>query len=199
MDEFLANVEKYRDQLYRFALRNVWDSSMVDDVFASSVAAAYENRHKFTPGTNFRAWLFKIFVNKCFVANRETKRSPVSLDSVASDWAAVEDAPGYGDILNDPSDFLEQCGDEVYRAFRRLSSSQRACILLKDVEHFSYKEIAEILGIPMATVMTHLSRGRALLRKELLEYAQGMGFVRCIPKALRRLEVFSNRRAKEAK
>ena len=199
MDDFLTSVEKYRDQLYRFALRNVWDSSMVDDVFASAVASAYENRHKFTAGTNFRAWLFKILVNKCFAANRETMRSPVPLDNVLDDYPAVEDAPGYGDVLENPKEFLDQCGDEVYRAFRRLSVAQRSCILLKDLEGFSYREIAEMLEIPMATVMTHLSRGRALLRKELLEYAGRIGIVRAKPRIVRRFEVLPSQVIKEAK
>lgn len=198
MDDFLENVEKYRDQLYRFALRNVWDSSFVDDVLASAVASAYENRHKFAPGTNFRAWLFKILINKCFVANRETMRVPFPLDQAPEDRLVDENAPGYRDMLEDPEEFLNQCGDEVYRAFRRISLVQRTCILLKDVEGFSYKEIAEMLEIPMATVMTHLARGRAHLRKELFEYARQRGIVRSGAAAVPRLEVIASRKAKEA-
>ena len=95
---------------------------------------------------------------------------------------SFERRAGIDDILKDPKDFLEQCGDEVYQAFRKLSTAQRSCILLKDVERFSYQEIAQTLGIPVATVMTHLARGRTLLRKELMEYAQRMGIVRNFPK-----------------
>lgn len=181
-DEILTHIEKYRDQLYRFALRTVWDTSMADDVFASTVLSAYEHRDKFTLGTNFRAWIFKILVNKCFVANREVKRAPEPLTDAVADRIPLERTVGSREVLKDPKDFLEQCGDEVYQAFRRLSTAQRSCILLKDVEQFSYQEIAQTLGIPVATVMTHLARGRTLLRKELLEYAQRMGVVRSYPR-----------------
>lgn len=178
--EILSAIERHRDQLYRFALRTVWDSSMADDVFASTVLAAYENRDKFVPGTNFRAWIFKILVNKCFVANREVRRAGEVLTDAVADQLSTE---RMGDeISRDPQDFLEQCGDEVFHAFRKLSTAQRSCILLKDVERFSYQEIAQALGIPVGTVMTHLNRGRALLRKELLEYARRMGIVRALPK-----------------
>jgi RNA polymerase sigma-70 factor (ECF subfamily) len=186
MDSFLTEIERYRNQFFRFILRNLWDTSQADDVFASAVLVAWENRHKFTPGTNFRAWVFRILVNKCFVANRETKRAFEPLDdetveSVALDWSPAKpatDAEIGASIATDEAGFLEQCGDEIYAAFQRLSTAQRSCILLKDVEHFSYQEIAEILEIPVGTVMTHLARGRAKLRTDLLAYARQRGIVR---------------------
>jgi RNA polymerase sigma-70 factor (ECF subfamily) len=185
MDEILANIERYRDQFYRFVVRNVWDSSVAEDVFASAVLAACENHDKFTPGTNFRAWMFKILVNKCFVANREIGRAFEPLDDGLEERIAAERNMDCFDVIKDPKAFLEQCGDEVYNAFRRISTAQRSCILLKDVEKFSYKEIADILGIPVATVMTHLSRGRTILRSLLLDYARGKGIVRATPHILR--------------
>ncbi len=185
MDEILASIERHKDQFYRFVLRNVWDSSVAEDVFSSAVLAAYENRHKFTPGTNFRAWMFKILVNKCFVANRETGRAFESLDDEVAEQVAVEQSMACVDVVKDPKAFLEQCGDEVYNAFRRLSTAQRSCILLKDVERFSYREIAEILGIPVATVMTHLSRGRSVLRSLLMDYAHRTGIVQASPRVLK--------------
>jgi RNA polymerase sigma-70 factor (ECF subfamily) len=188
MDEILTQIEQYRDQFYRFVLRNVWDSSVADDVFASAVLAAYENRHKFTPGTNFRAWMFKILVNKCFVANRETKRTFEPLDEESGKHVAADQSAAHLDNLKDPKGFLEQCGDEVYHALRRLSTAQRTCILLKDVERFSYQDIAETLGIPAATVMTHLARGRAALRRQLHEYAVRNGIVRPLPRLVSREE-----------
>jgi len=187
-EELLTNIEKYRDQLYRFAVRTLWDSSAVDDVFASMVLAAYENRDRFQPGTNFRAWIFRILVNKCFIANRELKRAALPLDEDIENQVAAERNPLSTFVLQNPRSFFEQCGDEVFQAFRRLSTAQRACILLKDVERFSYREIAETLGIPVGTVMTHLARGRAILRKELLEYAQDRGIVRAMPRLVPRTE-----------
>jgi RNA polymerase sigma-70 factor (ECF subfamily) len=188
MDHILADIEKYRDQFYRFVLRTVWDSSIAEDVFASAVLTAFENRERFTPGTNFRAWMFKILVNKCFVANRETKRWRDTLSEDAADSVAVEDLPALADVVKDPQSFLEQCGEEVYQALRRLSTAQRTCILLKDVERFSYQDIADMLGMPVGTVMTNLARGRAALRRELVEYARKNGIVRPAPILISRTE-----------
>ena len=186
MDSFLTEIERYRNQFFRFILRNLWDPSQADDVFASAVLAAWENRHKFTPGTNFRAWVFRILVNKCFVANRETKRAFEPLDdetaeAVTTDWnpaRLTDESVAATGAAGDEAAFLEQCGDEVFKAFQRLSTAQRSCILLKDIEHFSYQEIAEILEIPVGTVMTHLARGRAKLRSDLLTYARKRGIVK---------------------
>lgn len=186
MDEFLEKIEAHRDEFYRFIFRNVWDSSVAEDVFSTAVLAAYENRQKYTPGTNFRAWMFRILLNKCFVANRETGRSYARVDDSAVDSIGLEDTPEYRDLLQNPEAFFEQCGEEVYRAFRRLSTAQRGCILLRDVERFSYKEIAEIMAIPVGTVMTHLARGRKKLREELLDYAREMGIVRTFPRLRKR-------------
>jgi len=178
MDYFLKQIEKHRHEFFRFVLRSVWDSSQAEDVFSAAVLAAYQSRDRFTEGTNFRAWMFRIIANRCFQANRETARTPESLDDVRVEWEALADEPGYGDVLRDPDGFLENCDDEVLRAFRRLSTAERSCILLRGVEGFSYRQIAETLEIPVGTVMTHLSRGRVKLRRELLEHAKERGIVR---------------------
>lgn len=187
MNDFLQLLERHRHEFYRYVQRTVWDSSVADDVFSSAVLAAWENRGKFSPGTNFRAWMYRILTNKCFVANRETRRTPKPLEETPeAELVELEEEPGYGDVLQDPDAFLQQCGDEVFRAFKALSTAQRSCILLRGVEKFSYKEIADILEIPVGTVMTHLSRGRARLRQELLDYARERGFVKHRPRLLRK-------------
>lgn len=187
MDEFLQLLERHRDEVHRYIQRTLWDPGGADDVFAASVLAAWENWHRFQRGTNFRAWLYRIATNKCFVANRVTKRTPDPLDEVSERALAdLGEDRGYQDVLADPDRFLDQCGDEVARAFAQLSPAERSCLLLRGAEHFSYKEIAEILEIPVGTVMTHLSRGRAKLRRELLEYARSRGFVRTMPRLLPR-------------
>lgn len=182
--EFLRLVELHRDEFYRYILRTLWNPAGADDVFQSAVLAAYENYHRFTPGTNFRAWMYRIITNKCFVANRETGRGMTPIDSAEAGMVSLKTEPAYGDVLKDPARFLELCGDEVQRSFHRLSTAERSCILLRSVERFSYQEIAEILEMPVGTVMTHLSRGRAKLRKELLEYAKGQGIVRTFPRLI---------------
>ncbi len=186
--DFMAQVERYRDEFYRYVLRTVWDSNVAEDVFQSAILAALENYHRFTPGTNFRAWVYRIITNKCFVANREIGRAMAPLETAEAGMVALQEKPGYGDVLKDPNGVLEQCGDEILHAFRRLSTAERACILLRSVERFSYQEIAEILEMPVGTVMTHLSRGRAKLRNELLDYAVETGIVRSYPRLVPRQE-----------
>ena len=187
MDDFIEQVERYRDEFYRYTLRTLWDSGMADDVFSSAILAAWENQHKFTPGTNFRAWMYRIITNKCYVANRHTGRTPAPIDEVPeSAFLTLPDDRGYYDVLERPQEVLEECGDEVHRAMTNLSPAQRKCLLLRGVEKFSYKEIAEIMDIPVGTVMTHLSRGRARMRKELLTYAQNAGIVRTMPRLIPR-------------
>ena len=188
MDEFLEKIEKHRHEFYRFVHRNVWDSGVSEDVFSQAVLAAYENRHKYTPGTNFRAWMFRILMKKCFVANRETARAFEPLDGSGAAHALVADPTPSISAYDDPVAVLEQCGDEVFRAFRGISTAQRTCILLRGVERFSYQEIAEIMEIPVGTVMTHLARGRKKLREELAVYAKETGIIREFPHARKREE-----------
>jgi RNA polymerase sigma-70 factor (ECF subfamily) len=187
MNDFLQQVERYRDEFHRYVRRTVWDTGVADDVFSAAVLAAWENRDKFRPGTNFRAWMYRIITNKCFVANRETGRTPKNIDDVPESAFIQLNSDGrYGDFLEHPERILNDCGDEVYHAFRKLSTAQRTCILLRSVEKFSYQEVADIMEIPLGTVMTHLARGRAKLRGELLAYAAAQGIVRQKPRLLAR-------------
>ena len=182
MDEFVEKIAKHKSEFYRFVLRNVWDSGLAEDVFSQAVLAAYENRSKYTPGTNFRAWMFRILTNKCFVANRETGRAFDRLDVRGASEAAAPESERAFNAMENPVAVLDQCGDEVFRAFRNISTAQRTCILLRGVERFSYQEIAEIMEIPVGTVMTHLARGRKKLRAQLGEYAEATGIIRSFPR-----------------
>ncbi len=177
MDDFLNKIETYKDEFYRYIYRNVWDSGIADDVFSSAILVAYQKQKSFRQGSNFRAWMYKILTNKCFSANKETNRKQENIEDFENSFIALSEDSTYNNILEDPEDFLSLCGDEVFIAFRVLSTSERSCILLKGVESFSYKEISEILEIPVGTVMTHLSRGRTKLRKELLSYAKSEGII----------------------
>ena len=190
MEEFLKQLEVHRHEQYRFVVRTVWDTGVAEDVFSSAVLAAWENWDKFSPGTNYRAWMYRIITNKCYVANRVTKRRPMVLpEELDGGWAPLERDRGYASILDDPDDFLEQCGDEVHWAFKSLSTAQRMCIMLKSVEKFSYREIAETMEIPFGTVMTHLARDRAKLRISLLDYVRVQGIVRSRPQLISLEEV----------
>ena len=174
--EFLEKIETHRQEFYRYVLRNVWNASVAEDVFSSAVIAAFRQLSKFREGSNFRAWVFKFLTNKCFVANRETKRLSVDIDMIDEQLLSTDEQTKKA-VFGDPEWFLDQCGDEVHRALRQLSTAQRSCLLLLTFEKYSYKEIAQILEIPIGTVMTHLSRGRKKLRQILLEYAQKEGII----------------------
>ncbi len=129
MEEFLVQIEKYKDEFYRYIYRMAWDSGVADDIFSSAILAAYQNRHKFTPGSNFRAWMYRIITNKCFVANRETGRAPDNLDDHEFHISALPSQPGYDDLIERGDEILEACGDEVAMAFRCLSTAERSCLL----------------------------------------------------------------------
>jgi RNA polymerase sigma-70 factor, ECF subfamily len=175
-DSFIELIEKHRDEFYRFVHHTLWNQSNADDVFSEAILVAYSKRSSFAVGTNFRAWMFKILLNKCYVANRETGRSPVSVDSV-EEWISAENDTGYKEMIDDPDWFVDQVEDEVLSAMDKLRTVEKACLLLLTFEKYSYKEISSLLDIPVGTVITHLSRGRTRLRKTLLSYARTKGVI----------------------
>ena len=175
-NEFTDLIETHRHEVYRYILRNVWNPDVADDVMASAVFAAFRQLSKFQDGTNFKAWIYKILTNKCFVANREIKRSAIDVESIDEHFFST-DRKAQKIAFEDPENFLDLCGDEVSEALKQLSSAQRSCLLLLTFEKYSYKEIAEIMEMPVGTVMTHLARGRAKLRRVLVEHAVSEGIV----------------------
>lgn len=178
MDPFLSEIEARKDEFYRYVYRNIWDTSVADDVFSSAVLAAYKSKANFKEGSNFRAWMYRILTNKCFVANREISRRGEDIADYQNYFVDAIKSESYKKATRDPDEFLEMCGDEVLVAMKKLSTMERSCLLLKSMQNFSYKEIAEILEIPFGTVMTHLSRGRAKLREELTDYAHESGHLK---------------------
>lgn len=173
---FVELVERHRHEFYRYVRRNVWNPETADDVFASGIATAYTQLDKFEAGTNFRAWVFRILTNKCYLANRETQRYGVDLESVDESQFASP-AEDLAAAYADPEAFLAACGDELHVALRQLNTGERSCLLLLTCEKYSYKEIAQALDMPVGTVMTNLARGRAKLRRLLLEHARGQGIL----------------------
>ena len=167
--EFLDLVEKYRHEFYRYVHRTVWNASDVEDVFSDAVMAAWRQRERFQVGSNFRAWMYKILTNKAYVANRHTQRNSIDLESINPErfTAPSENAKR---TLEDTEWFLENVDDDLYGAMDKLRPQERACLMLRAIESCTYKEIADVLEIPVGTVMTHLARGRAKARK-LLEVA----------------------------
>ncbi len=173
---FINLVEKHRHEYYAFIKHSLWNKDQTEDVFSSAVLAAYENRKSFQEGTNFRAWMYKILVNKCFAANRKNKANIEYIEQFDQE-ILIDEKKKYYSFLENPKEFVIQCGDEILRALSKLNTLERTCFLLFAASEYSYKEVSQIVEIPTATVGTHISRGRAKLRKILFDYASQHGFV----------------------
>jgi len=178
--QFMQLLEPERDALWRFALRMCWDRGSAEDCLQEAVMTAYRKFSDFTIGTSFRAWTFRILSNVVLNANSQTRRrlqrhvTHESLDMVE----ALEREEAYENVLADPTRLLDQVADPIKRAVRSLPPHERMVFLLRAAEGFRYKEIAQILDIPMGTVMSHLFRARARLRETLADFARESGFVR---------------------
>ena len=162
---FLELINQYEDELRAYAARILWNADNVEDAFSDAVLVAWSKRDKFKPGTNFRAWIYRILTNKCYVANRHTMRSSVSVDD-----NFVPQTPEHyqtPEPFTDAEYRLENVNDVLYDALQSIRPVERESILLRAFENCSYKEIASRQGIPVGTVMTNLARGRAKLRERL--------------------------------
>jgi RNA polymerase sigma-70 factor (ECF subfamily) len=165
-DRFEAEAMPHLNSIFRAALRMVGDSARAEDVTQEVYLKAWQSFHRFQPGTNCHAWLFKILFHCVNHDRRRWLRFPLLQDSevvAEANLAYVEPIP---ERLTD---------DDVLLALDRLPADFRAIVLIVDVEEFSYKEASQILSIPVGTVMSRLSRGRKLLRDQLGEVARRYG------------------------
>jgi len=148
---------------------------LVQDALIQGYEAFVNGR--FTPGTNARAWLTRILTNRFINTYRRDKRwnSGVDVDKLSSDGAAVPDALRVRADAQPDAVLLSKCLDEpLERALAALSDEMRACVILVDIEGTEYAQAAEILGIPIGTVRSRLSRARALLHTMLFDYAHDL-------------------------
>ena len=154
------------NELYHSAARLLGDSTKAEDVVQEVYLQAWKSFDRFEPGTNCRAWLFKILVNTVHHYRRKWFNMRLVKESEEVLAQAVADAPPIPEEITEP---------EILRALDRVPADYRAAVLLADVEEFSYKEIAGMLNVPIGTVMSRLSRGRKLLREQLSELARSYG------------------------
>ena len=181
--EFAAEAMQYAGQLYSAALRMTRNRADAEDLVQETYLRAYRSFHTFDAGTNLRAWLFRILTNTYINTYRAKQRRPIE-----DDLADVEDLYMYKRIggieaSRSAEDTLFDLftDDEVKVALEGLPENFRLAVLLADVEGFSYKEIAEILDIPIGTVMSRLHRGRKAMQKALVQFATERGLLARTP------------------
>jgi RNA polymerase sigma-70 factor, ECF subfamily len=180
-ERFEQDALQYLDQLYAAALRMTRNPADAEDVVQETYAKAYASFHQFTPGTNLKAWLYRILTNTYINSYRKKQREPQLSDGEnVEDWqlARAESHTSSG-LKSAEMVALENLPDtDVKEALQQLAPDFRLAVYLADVEGFSYKEIAEIMGTPIGTVMSRLNRGRTQLRNLLAEYARERGIKR---------------------
>ena len=166
--------------LYRGALRLTRNPADAEDLVQEAYLRAYRGFHQFEPGTNLKAWLYRILTNSFINTYRKKQREPQTVpDEDIEDWYLYNRLAREAPDSSAEAVVLESMPDEdVQGALEGLPEQYRAAVLLADVEGFSYKEIAEILEIPIGTVMSRLHRGRKALEKALWEKVRERGLVR---------------------
>jgi len=177
---FEAEVIPLLDTLYAGALRMARNPEDASDLVQETVERAFKGFKSFKPGTNLRAWLFRIMTNAYINTYRKKQRQPQQSSSEdVEDWQMHKAASHTSSGLRSAEvEALDRLPDsDVTRALASIGEDYRLAVYYADVEGFAYKEIAEIMGTPVGTVMSRLHRGRKQLRELLEDYAVERGFV----------------------
>jgi RNA polymerase sigma-70 factor (ECF subfamily) len=173
------------DSLYGAALRMTRNPSDAEDLVQETMLRAYRSFDRFEPGTNLKAWLFRILTNAYINTYRKRQREP---QKVSSD--DLEEFDLYRELKNHDPQFAETpeslvldnlVDSDILEAIEQLPDQFRLAVVLSDIEGFTYAEMADIMDVPMGTVMSRLHRGRKALQKRLWDIARDRGIVKGAP------------------
>jgi RNA polymerase sigma-70 factor, ECF subfamily len=170
---FEEEVLELADQVYRVARRLVSTREEADDLVQETYARAFRSWRSFTPGTNLRAWLFRILTNLNIDRGRRDQRTPDTQPIEEGDYYLYNRLEEAGEVTDEERVVQRLSQDSIVDALSALPHNYRDVVVLVDIGDFSYQDAAQILGIPIGTVMSRLHRGRRALKAELAEAAVG--------------------------
>ena len=160
------------DQVYRVARHLASSREDADELMQETYARAFRSWRSFTPGTNMRAWLLRILTNLNIDRGRRQQRAPQMQPLEANDYFLYDRLAENGDGISDEEQVVERLSqDDIVTALSAVPHDFRDVLVLVDLGDFSYADAAQILDIPVGTVMSRLHRGRRILKRELAESA----------------------------
>lgn len=170
-ERYERDVLPYVDPLYASAVRMTRNSADAEDLVQETLTKAYVNFHQFQEGTNLKAWLHRILTNNFINTYRKKQREPqrAGQDEI-EEWQLAQSESQAAGFRSAEAEALDRMPDTgIVTALRSLPKDFRDAVYLADVEGYAYKEIAEMMGTPIGTVMSRLHRGRKQLRESLAE------------------------------
>jgi RNA polymerase sigma-70 factor (ECF subfamily) len=160
------------DQVYRVARRLVSSREEAEDLMQETYARAFRSWKQFTPGTNLRAWLLRILTNLNIDRGRRSQRAPDTQPLEEGDYYLYNRLEAADGVASDEERVVERLSqDDVVEALSEVPHDFRDVVVLVDIGDFSYADAAQILDIPIGTVMSRLHRGRRILKQNMAEHA----------------------------
>lgn len=180
-ENFMRHLEPLQGAMEAYCRRSMRDQHAVSDVLQSTLVSAFRDFDLYAEGTNFRAWIFRYLHLEILSRHRQDRRATqeglAAGLSVEETWQLAVDEPLLQVLLDDPDPILEACEDALAAAIQALAPLERSAFLLHAIGEFKYQEIAEILQVPIGTVMSTLARCRLRLRERLIGFGTERGLL----------------------